>query len=70
MNDVAKLAEIWLQIRRDGQVRISWESALWLMRTASYVVLTRHEAPAPDPRQTSMDLRGGKLKRTATIDVS
>lgn len=70
MNDVEKLAEIWLRIRRDGQVRISWESAVWLMRTASYAILTRHETSPPDPRQTSMDLRGGKLKRSATIDVS
>ena len=70
LNDVDKLAEVWLQIRRDGQVRISWESAIWLMRTASYAILTRHEPPAPDRRQTSMDLRGGKLERIATIDVS
>jgi hypothetical protein len=70
MNDVDKLAEIWLQIRRDGQARISFEAAIWLMRTASYAILTRHEAPAPDPRQTIMDLPGGKLKRVAKIDVS
>ena len=34
-----KLARIWEDIRFRGQTRISFECAVWLMRTASYAIL-------------------------------
>jgi hypothetical protein len=71
LNDILKLARILEDIRFHGQTRIGFESAVWLMRTASYAILTRHEAPAPDQRQMQFDLRGGKWRpRKVTIDVS
>ena len=66
-----KLARIWEDIRFRGQTRISFECAVWLMRTASYAITPRHEPPAPDQRQMQFDLRGGKWRpRKVTIDVS
>ena len=38
MNDLDKLATIWRDIRFDRQPRISFETAIWLMRTVAYTI--------------------------------
>jgi hypothetical protein len=71
MTDLEKLSIIWEDIRLRGRADISIEGAVWLMRTAAYAIATRHEPPAPDERQLSLELVGGRWKpRPVTIRVS
>lgn len=70
MTDFEKLSKAWYHLRHYDRVNLELETATMIFRLANEAICTRHERPSPDPRQITMELRGGKVRRVAVISVS
>jgi hypothetical protein len=67
-----KIAYTWQSLLYRGRAdMMSLESATQIMRLATYGRLVSPDPKPPDPRQTELDLRGGKWRpRKVTLTVS
>jgi hypothetical protein len=64
-DDMAKLARAWHAIRSRDRAVIKLETASMIFRYANYGICVSRDPPAPDPRQTSLDLVGGSHRARA-----
>jgi hypothetical protein len=68
MTDFEKLARAWWHIRAHDRVNLTLETCTMLFRYANYGICASSDVKPPDPRQATLDLRGGTYKpRKITI---